>query len=218
MVGVIMVAEEFGTGRGTLFDILELLFGEDYVVPCSFGELTGNVGGGALQRPAGRRAHRRRQRGGRRGRAPAGAAAAQLRGAEKFDRPVADGAAALRGEGAARLRADVRGEHDDRDQSPRRGEAAAERPARSASSPAARKMTAAETAEIRAWMADAGKHRGAASGAARDAGGADDVFDPFGEPPPFAGRREMIGMGEIAAGGRLRGGDRRARRVARCSR
>ena len=36
-----MVAEEFGTGRGTLFDILELLFGKDYVVPCAFGELTG---------------------------------------------------------------------------------------------------------------------------------------------------------------------------------
>ena len=41
MVAVIMVAEEFGTGRGTLFDILELLFGKDYVVPCAFGELTG---------------------------------------------------------------------------------------------------------------------------------------------------------------------------------
>jgi hypothetical protein len=41
MVGVIMVAEDFGSGRGTLFDILELLFGEDYVVPCTFGELTG---------------------------------------------------------------------------------------------------------------------------------------------------------------------------------
>ena len=43
MVGVIMVAEEFGTGRGTLFDILELLFGKDYVVPCMFGELTGTA-------------------------------------------------------------------------------------------------------------------------------------------------------------------------------
>ena len=41
MVAVIMVAEEFGSGRGTLFDILELVFGKDYVVPCSFGELTG---------------------------------------------------------------------------------------------------------------------------------------------------------------------------------
>ena len=45
MVAVIMVAEEFGTGRGTLFDILELLFGEDYVVPCTFGELTGKSAG-----------------------------------------------------------------------------------------------------------------------------------------------------------------------------
>src|SRR5262249_14737993 len=43
MVAVIMVAEEFGSGRGTLFDILELLFGEDYVMPCSFGELTGTA-------------------------------------------------------------------------------------------------------------------------------------------------------------------------------
>jgi Family of unknown function (DUF5906) len=41
MVAIVMVAEEFGTGRGTLFDILDLLFGADYVVPCTFGELTG---------------------------------------------------------------------------------------------------------------------------------------------------------------------------------
>ena len=75
MVAVIMVAEEFGSGRGTLFDILELVFGKDYVVPCSFGELTGKVARGALQRPARRRAVRRRQRGGRRGRAPADASA-----------------------------------------------------------------------------------------------------------------------------------------------
>jgi hypothetical protein len=44
------VAEEFGTGRGTLFDILELLFGKDYVVPCTFGELTGAAGRVGLQR------------------------------------------------------------------------------------------------------------------------------------------------------------------------
>ena len=75
----------------------------------------GDVGLGALQRPAGRRAVRRRQRGGRRGRAPAGAAAARLRGAEERHRSVADGAAALRGEGAARLRAAVGDEHDHRD-------------------------------------------------------------------------------------------------------
>jgi hypothetical protein len=43
MVAVIMVAEEFGTGRGTLYEILDLLFGKDYVVPCTFGELTGSA-------------------------------------------------------------------------------------------------------------------------------------------------------------------------------
>jgi Family of unknown function (DUF5906) len=41
MIAVIMVAEKFGTGRGTLFEILTLVFGERYVWPCSFGELTG---------------------------------------------------------------------------------------------------------------------------------------------------------------------------------
>src|SRR6516165_87234 len=41
MVAVIMVAEKFGSGRGTLFEILERLFGEDYVIPCEFSELTG---------------------------------------------------------------------------------------------------------------------------------------------------------------------------------
>jgi hypothetical protein len=45
MVAVIMVAEKFGSGRGTLFEILECVFGEDYVVPCEFGELTGKSQG-----------------------------------------------------------------------------------------------------------------------------------------------------------------------------
>ena len=48
MVAVIMVAEKFGSGRGTLFEILERLFGEDYVIPCEFGELTGKSLRGAL--------------------------------------------------------------------------------------------------------------------------------------------------------------------------
>jgi hypothetical protein len=45
MVAIIMVAEEFGSGRGTLFEILELGFGADYAVPCEFGELTGRSPG-----------------------------------------------------------------------------------------------------------------------------------------------------------------------------
>ena len=45
MIAVIMVAEKFGSGRGTLFEILDLLFGADYVVPCAYGELTGTSAG-----------------------------------------------------------------------------------------------------------------------------------------------------------------------------
>jgi hypothetical protein len=48
MIAVIMVAEKFGSGRGTLFEILDLLFGADYVVPCAYGELTGASAGARL--------------------------------------------------------------------------------------------------------------------------------------------------------------------------
>ena len=76
MVAVIMVAEEFGTGRGTLFDILELLFGEDYVVPCEFGELTGTSAAARFNDRLANALIRHRQRSGRRRRASADAAAA----------------------------------------------------------------------------------------------------------------------------------------------
>jgi hypothetical protein len=74
MVAVIMVAEEHGSGRGTLFNILELLFGKDYVVPCAFNVLTGRASG--LQCQIGRRAVRGRWRGGCRRRASTSATAA----------------------------------------------------------------------------------------------------------------------------------------------
>ena len=105
MVAVIMVAEEFGSGRGTLFDILELLFGEDYVVPCTFGELTGKSAAARFNDRLANALIATVNEADRRRRASAGAAAAHLRGAEERHRAVADGAAALRGEGAARLRA-----------------------------------------------------------------------------------------------------------------
>jgi hypothetical protein len=56
------------------------------------------------------------------------------------------------------------------------------------------KMTAAETAAIRTWM-EAPENIGALFRALLATPAAPlDVFDPFGEPPPFAGRLEMIGM------------------------
>ncbi len=166
-----MVAEEFGTGRGTLFDILDLLFGEDYVVPCDVRRADGDVGLGALQRPAGRRAVRRGQRGHRRGRAPADAAPPALRRAEECHRSVADAAAALRGEGAARLRAALGDEPDHRDPASRCGEAAARRPA--LRSPHLRPQDDARGAGRDPGLdGGPGEYRRAASGAAGDAGGA----------------------------------------------
>jgi hypothetical protein len=42
MVAIIMVAREYGTGRGTLGEILGKLFGETYVKPCDFAMFTGS--------------------------------------------------------------------------------------------------------------------------------------------------------------------------------
>jgi hypothetical protein len=42
MVAIIMVAREYGTGRGTLGEILGKLLGESYVKPCDFAMFTGS--------------------------------------------------------------------------------------------------------------------------------------------------------------------------------
>jgi hypothetical protein len=57
-------------------------------------------------------------------------------------------------------------------------------------------MTAAETAEIRAWMANPENIGALYRTLLAAAAAATHVFDPYGMPPPFAGRIEMIGMGE----------------------
>src|SRR5215469_3859713 len=57
-------------------------------------------------------------------------------------------------------------------------------------------MTIAQREEIRAWMAIpeniGALHRTLLETPAVPL----EVFDPYGDPPPFAGRLEMIGMGE----------------------
>src|SRR5262249_14197683 len=67
-----------------------------------------------------------------------------------------------------------------------------------------RKMTPAERAEIRAWMAVpeniGALHRALLMRPAVPL----EVFDPYGDPPPFAGRLEMIGMGEARLEGAYR--------------
>jgi hypothetical protein len=195
MVAVIMVAEEFGSGRGTLFDILELLLGEDYVVPCSFGELTGATAGARFN--------------------------ARLADALVA---VVNEAVAEDGEQQAQRRLNYEALKNSVDPSPtarRRFEAKGEHAyaQRSATSvmiatnhrdvvklpwrdrrfsviTCGKRMTKEDTAKIRDWMA-VPENIGALYRALLNTPAVPTTeFNPFGEPPPFAGRREMIGMGK----------------------
>jgi len=195
MIAVIMVAEEFGTGRGTLFDILELLFGEDYVVPCTFGELTGTAAGARFNDRI------------------ANALIATVNEAADEDgyqqaRRRLDYEAlknTIEPSPTARHRFEAKGEHAYAQRSARTTMIATNHRDVVKLPPADRrfcvitcgsKMTLVERAEIRAWMT-VPENIGALHRAlfARPAVPLD-VFDPYGDPPPFAGRLVMIGMGE----------------------
>jgi hypothetical protein len=195
MIAVIMVAEEFGTGRGTLFDILELLFGEDYVVPCTFGELTGTAAGARFNDRI------------------ANALIATVNEAADEDgyqqaRRRLDYEAlknAIEPSPTARQRFEAKGQHAYAQRSARTTMIATNHRDVVKLPPADRrfcvitcgsKMTLVERAAIRTWMAvpeNIGAFRRALL--ARPAVPFN-VFDPYGDPPPFAGRLEMIGMGE----------------------
>jgi hypothetical protein len=193
MVGVILVAEKFGSGRGTLFDILEQLFGKDYVVPCTFGELTGRSAGARFN--------------------------ARMADALIL---VVNEAVAEDGEQQAQRRIDYEALKNVIEPSPtarRRFEAKgqhayAQRSAASINVATNHRdviklprddrrvcvltcgggMTEEQTAGIRAWMA-VPKNIGALYRELLNAPAVPTAeFSPFGEPPPFAGRLEMIGM------------------------
>jgi hypothetical protein len=194
MVAVIFVAEEFGTGRGTLFDILELLFGKDYVVPCAFTELTGTSSAARFNARL------------------ADALIAVINeavaedGHQQAQRRLSYEALkiALDPSPTARRRFEAKGQH-----------AYAQRTAMSVNiatnhrdviklPPDDRrvevltcgcKMTAPETAEIRAWMAISENISALYRALLATPAAPLDVFDPYGAPPPFAGRLEMIEMG-----------------------
>jgi hypothetical protein len=192
-IAVIMVAEEFGTGRGTLFDILGLLFGNDYVAPCSWGELTGT---GSTARFNARLAdaliavvneavaedgHQQAQR---------------RLSYEAFKNSVDPSPTALRrfeakGQDAyaqpSAMSTLIATNHRDVLKLPRDDR-------RCSVITCGSKMTSARTDEIRAWMAvpeNIGAfYRALLATPAVPA----DMFDPFGAPPPFTGRLEMIDM------------------------
>jgi hypothetical protein len=192
-IAIIMVAEAFGSGRGTLFDILELLFGKDYVVPCTFGELTGRAAGARFN--------------------------AQMANALVL---VVNEAVAEDGEQQSKRRIDYEGLKNAIEPSPtarRRFEAKGQQAyaQRSAATlniatnhrdivklprddrrisvlTCGGRMTEQQTAEIRTWMVDP-ENIGALYRELLDAPAVPTAeFNPFDNPPPFAGRREMISM------------------------
>ena len=195
MVGLIMVAEQFGTGRGTLFDILDLLFGQDYVVPCEFGELTGTSASArfnarladalfaVVNEAIAEEGHQQTQR-----RLHYDAlknvvdpSPTQRRRFEAKGQHAYAQRSAMSLIVATQHRDVVKLPRDDR---------------RFEVLTCGRKMTPAERVEIRDWMADP-KNIGALHRVLLAAPAVPlDVFDPFDNPPPFAGRLEMIGMGE----------------------
>jgi hypothetical protein len=193
MIAVIMVAEEFGTGRGTLFDILELLFGEDYVVPCTFGELTGTAAGArfndrlanaliatvneAADEDGHQQARRRLNY-----EALKNAIDPSQSARRRYEKKGHDAYAqesAMSAMIATNHRDVIKLPRDDR---------------RFCVLTCGRKMPLDERIKIRAWMA-VPENIGALYRALLMAPAVPlDVFDPYGDPPPFAGRLEMIGM------------------------
>jgi Family of unknown function (DUF5906) len=195
MIGVIMVAEEFGTGRGTLFEILALLFGREYVVPCTFGELTGTSAAArfnarladalfvVVNEAVAEDGHQQTQR-----RLHYDAlknvvdpSPTQRRRFEAKQQHAYAQTSAASTIIATNHRDVVKLPRDDR---------------RFEVLTCGRKMTPAETTELRTWMADL-KNIGALHRALLAASAVPlDVFNPYGVPPPFAGRLEMIGMAQ----------------------
>jgi hypothetical protein len=195
MVGVIMVAPKFGTGRGTLFEILERIFGEDYVVPCELGELTGKAQSARFNdRLAialiayvneaddddGHLQTRRRLTYEALKNAIEPSPTARRRFEQKNQHAYAQRSS--RSTIIATQHRDVvKLPHDDR---------------RISVITCGDEMVAEERKVIRAWIA-VPENIGALYRALLETPAVPlDVFDPYGRPPPFAGRLETIGMGE----------------------
>lgn len=195
MIAIILVAEQFGTGRGTLFEILASVFGRDYVWPCSFGELTGasasarfnahlaNTLIAAVNEAVDEEGHQQSRR-----RlayealknavdpAPSALRRFEAKGQHAFAQPSAMSVII-----ATNHRDVVKLPRDDR---------------RFCVITSGKQTAAADVAAIRAWMAVreniAALYRALLAAPAVPTA----RFDPFGQPPPFKGRLDMISMGE----------------------
>jgi hypothetical protein len=195
MVGIIMVAEAFGSGRGTLFDILELLFGEDYVAPCTFGQLTGTSASArfnarladalfvVVNEAVAEDGHLQTKR-----RLDYEALKNNIEPSPTARRPYEAKGQHVYAQRSA-MSVIIATNHRDVIKLPRGDR-------RCSVLTCGPRMTVEEREDIRAWMAIP-ENIGALSRALLETPAVPlAVFDPYGEPPPFAGRLEMIGMGE----------------------
>jgi hypothetical protein len=193
MIAVIMVAEKFGTGRGTLFEILALVFGESYVWPCSFGELTGasasarfnahlaNTLIAVVNEAVDDEGHQqsRRRLAYEQLKNMVDPAPTALRRFEAKGQHAYAQISAMSVMIATNHRDVVKLPHDDR---------------RFCVITGGDRMAIADTEAIRAWMV-VPENIGALYRALLATPAVPTTrFDPFDEPPPFAGRLEMIGM------------------------
>jgi hypothetical protein len=194
MVGMILVAKEYGTGRGTLFEILGLLFGKTYVVPCSFGELTGTSAGArfndrlgdaliaviheAVSEDGHQQAKRRLDYEALKiviEPSPTALRRFEKKGHDAYVQPSAMSVMI-----ATQHRDVVKLPPDDR---------------RISVPTCGPKMKVEETRDIRDWMASRENIGALYRALLATPAVPTEVFDPYSDPPPFAGRLEMIGMG-----------------------
>lgn len=195
MVGVIMVAEKFGTGRGTLFVILELLFGKDYVMPAKFGELTGTSARArfnarladalfcVINEAVAEDGHLQAQR-----RLDYEALKDIIEPSPTARRPYEAKGQHVYVQCSA-MSVLIATNHRDVLKLPRDDR-------RCCVLTCGPEMTIKEIEEIRAWMAIPENISALYRAFLETPAVPQDVFNPYGRPPPFAGRLEMIGMGE----------------------
>ena len=195
MIAIIMVAAKFGTGRGTLFEILTLTVRRDYVWPCSFGELTGARPRHALTRiwltPCSRLVNEAIDEDGHQ-------QSRRRLAYEALKNAIDPAPTALRryeakGQHAfsqiSAMSVIIATQHRDVIKLPRDDR-------RFCVISGGDRMAIADVEIIRAWMADP-NNIGALYRALLEAPAVPTtLFNPFDEPPPFKGRLEMIGMGE----------------------
>jgi hypothetical protein len=193
MVGTIMVAPQFGAGRGTLSEILVLLFGKQHVEVCSFDEITKSTGPGrfnkriadalivyvneAVSEDGSQQSQKRLQY--EQLKIFVDPSPTQLRRFEQKNHEASSQVSSATVMIFTQHRDVAKLPSDDR---------------RFCVPTCGRTMTREEREKIRAWLENPANIGALYRALMATPAPHPDVFDPYGQPPNFQGRREMIGM------------------------